>query len=223
MALLRTKAVEGAVEKAVPPGAKTFPGAADCEELTAGLESSNATERRQAARDLMRCPNAGAALVSRLKREQDLAVRAAILTILIRLDDPAATAELADCLRSEDVALRNEAIEALRELAVAGDRSGAVPPVLACLLADPDPDVRIFAVNVMESVSHPDVERWLIEVIENDSQVNVCAASLELLCEIGTEAAVDPLVRVKTRFASNAFIQFAADLALKRIVESDSR
>ena len=209
--------------KAAQPAPMTLPKPADWEELAASLESAEAAVRRHAAKDILCCPNAGTALVSRLKREQDPAVRAAILTTLIRLDDPAATAELADCLRSEDVALRNEAIEALGELAGTGDRAGAVPPVLASLLADADPDVRIFAVNVMGSVTHPDVESWLIGVIESDSHVNVCATALDLLCEVGTEAAIDPLVRVKARFASQAFIQFAADLALKRIVESDSR
>ena len=190
-----------------------------CAELGVELESADAVVRRHAAKEILRCPNAGAALVRRLKCEPEVAVRAAILTALIRLDDPAATAGLADCLRSEDVALRNEAIEALRELASSGDRAGAVPPVLASLLADPDPDVRIFAVNVMESVTQPEVERWLIEVTENDSHVNVCAAAVDLLCEVGTEAALGPIIRLKARFASQPYIQFAADLALKRIRE----
>jgi HEAT repeat protein len=187
--------------------------------LAAELQSADAVVRRHAAKEILRCPDAGAALVRRLKCEPEVAVRAAILTALIRLDDPAATAGLADCLRSEDVALRNEAIEALRELAASGDRAGAVPPVLASLLADPDPGVRIFAVNVMESVTQPEVERWLIETIESDSHVNVCAAAVDLLCEVGTEAAVGPLVRLKARFASQPYIQFAAGLALKRIRE----
>ena len=190
-----------------------------CEELGAELESADAVVRRHAAKEILRCPHAGAALVRRLKCEPEVAVRAAILTALIRLDDPAATAGLADCLRSEEAALRNEAIDALRELASSGDRAGAVPPVLASLLADPDPDVRIFAVNVMESVTQPEVERWLIEVIEGDSHVNVCAAAVDLLCEVGTEAAVDPIIRLKARFRSQPYIQFAADLALKRIRE----
>jgi hypothetical protein len=187
--------------------------------LSAGLESADAGIRRHAAKEILRCPGAGAALVSRLKREQEVAVRAAILTALIRLDDPAATAGMADCLRNENAALRNEAIEALRELASSEDRAGALPPVLRLLLADPDPDVRIFAVNVMESATLPEVERCLIEVVERDQHVNVCAAALDLLCEVGTEAAVDPLVRLKARFSAEPYIQFAANLALKRIRE----
>jgi len=42
---------------------------------------------------------------------------------------------------------------------------------------------------------------------------------VDLLCGAATEASVDALVRLKARFASEAYIQFAADLALKRIRE----
>jgi HEAT repeat protein len=192
---------------------------ASCDELEDQLASPDPSVRRHAAQEILRCPNAGTALVSSLRREQEVAVRGAILTALIRLDDPAATVGLADCLRSEDVALRNEAIEALRELASSGDGTGTIPPVLASLLADPDPDVRIFAVNVMEAVTRLEVERWLIEVIEKDPHINVCSTAVDLLCEVGTEAALDPLVRLKARFPSEPYIQFAADLALKRIRE----
>jgi hypothetical protein len=87
------------------------------------------------------------------------------------------------------------------------------------LLADSDPDVRIFVVNILNSERHPDVERWLIEVIERDTHVNVCATAVDLLCEVGTEAAIDPLLHLKARFAREPYIQFAVDLALKRIRE----
>ena len=66
---------------------------------------------------------------------------------------------------------------------------------------------------------YPDVERWLIEVIQRDPHVNVCATAVDLLCEVGTEAAIDPLIRLKARFAFEPYIQFAAELALKRVRE----
>jgi tRNA A37 threonylcarbamoyladenosine synthetase subunit TsaC/SUA5/YrdC len=59
----------------------------------------------------------------------------------------------------------------------------------------------------------------LIEVIERDAHVNVCATAVDLLCEVGTEAAIDPLLQLKARFIREPYIQFAADLALKRIRE----
>jgi HEAT repeat protein len=206
MALVKGNAPESAGK------ARTKPEQS-CQQLRAALEDADATVRRHAARDLLHCQDAAAALVSRLKREQDTAVREAILTTLLRLDDPSVAVGLADCLRIEDAALRNDAIETMKWLG-----SEAVP-LLRSLLADPDPDIRIFVVNILNSERYPEVENWLIEVIEQDPHVNVCATAVDVLCEVGTEAAIDPLLRLKARFASEAYIQFAASLALKRIRE----
>jgi HEAT repeat protein len=141
-------------------------------------------------------------------------VREVILTTLGRLGDPAAIAGLVDCLRSDDAAVRNEVIEAMKQL------PEEVAPIMQRLLSDPDPDVRIFTVNILESLRHTAVESWLIEVIENDPHINVCATAVDLLGEVGTEAAREPLTRLKNRFGDTPYIQFAADLALKRIREN---
>jgi HEAT repeat protein len=183
------------------------------ETLVAELEDSNVTVRRHAAQQITTCPDAAKTLISRLKREENTAVREAILNSLLHLHDPSIGGSLADCLRSEDAALRNDVIDALKQL---GDE---VSPILRSLLNDPDSDMRIFVVNILSSGPHPDVEQWLLEVIDRDTHVNVCAAAVDLLSEIGTEAAIDPLLRLKARFAHETYIQFAADLALKRIRE----
>jgi len=185
----------------------------DRSELVRALDEPNAASRRQAARDLVQFSDAATVLVSRLKREEDGSVREIILNSLVRLNDPLAVSGLVDCLRSEDAALRNEVIEAFKQF------GNNVDPVLQSLLSDPDPDVRIFVVNILDSVRHSEAESWLIKVIEQDSHVNVCATAVDLLCGAATEASVDALVRLKARFASEAYIQFAADLALKRIRE----
>jgi HEAT repeat protein len=184
-----------------------------CEQLAALLDDSDATARRHAAQKISCCSDAATMLLSRLKREENIAVREAILNSLLHLQDASIGGGLADCLRSEDAALRNDVIEAFKQL---GDE---VAPILRSLLDDPDPDVRIFVVNILNSERHPDVEQWLIEVIERDAHVNVCATAVDLLCEVGTEASIDPLLRLKARFAHETYIQFAADLALKRIRE----
>jgi len=175
-----------------------------CDELAAALEDEDAAGRRQAAREIVRCPDAAKTLVNRLKCEADLSVREMILNTLLRLNDPSAVSGLVDCLRSEDAALRNEVIEAFKQM------GNEVDPILHSLLADPDPDVRIFVVNILDSQRHAEAESWLIEV---------CATAVDLLCEVASEAAIDPLSRLKARFRSEPYIQFAADLALKRIRE----
>jgi len=186
----------------------------DVAALVLQLGDPDPTARRWAARDLLPHPQGTAALVDRLQVEQDSAVREVILTALARAGDPIAVAGLVECLRSEDAQLRNEAIEAMKAL------PDEMAPVMGGLLSGPDPDVRILAVNILESLPHPQVEAWLIDVIERDPVVNVCATAVDLLGEVGTAAAQGALVRLKQRFADEPYIQFAADLALQRITKT---
>jgi len=179
--------------------------------LISELSDSNPMARRWAARDLAEFAEAAPALVERLEKETDPTVRQAIFTSLTLIGNQVAVEGLVRCLRSDDAALRNEAMEAIKNL------PDAVSPIMAGLLADPDPDVRIFAVNILESMRHPEVEEWLIQVIRQDGHVNVCAAAADLLSEVGTEAALEPLEALKQRFPDEPYIAFAADLALKRI------
>ena len=186
----------------------------DCGSLVAELDNSNPTARRWAARDLTDCPDASTALIDRLQREDDVSVREVILTTLTALGDETAVAGLVNCLKSEDAALRNEAIEAMKQL------PDEVAPIMRDLLSDANPDVRIFAVNILESLRHPEVESWLVGVIESDPQLNVCTTAVDLLGEVGSAAAREPLLHLKARFADEPYIQFATDLALKRIDEA---
>jgi len=179
--------------------------------LEAELADPNATARRWAARDLADFPDSAARLIARLEVEGETSVREAILMSLTEIGDAVAVGGLVNCLRSEDAGLRNEAIEAMKSL------PEAIAPIMAGLLADADADVRIFAVNILESLRHPEVEKWLIEVIDEDPHVNVCATAVDLLGEVGSEAAVAPLEALKQRFPGEPYIAFAADLALKRI------
>ncbi|OYT88408.1 MAG: PBS lyase [Burkholderiales bacterium PBB6] len=185
----------------------------DAAGLLKQLTDSNAEVRRWAARDLADCPGCSEALVEHLKTEADTSVREVILTSLVLLGDNTAVYGLVACMRSEDAALRNEAIEAMKQL------PDAVSPIMRGLLADEDSDMRIFAVNILESLKHPSVEQWLSDVIEHDDHVNVCATAVDLLGEVGSRTALEPLLRLKTRFDKEPYIQFAADLAIKRILE----
>lgn len=185
--------------------------ARDLAGLLTALADSDPLARRWAARDLAQHPDAASALVERLSVESEPSVTQVILTSLTLIGDETAVAGLSECLRSEDAMLRNAAIEAMKQL------PDEVAPWMGRLLEDPDPDVRIFAVDVLESLRHPQVEEWLIRVITQDAHVNVCATAVDLLGEVGSERAKPALLALKQRFAAEPYIQFAADLALKRI------
>jgi HEAT repeat protein len=179
--------------------------------LLNALADPDPMARRWAARDLASYPEAAHVLVERLSVETEPSVTEVILTSLTLIGDEVAVAGLTECLRSENAMLRNSAIEAMKQL------PDEVAPWMGRLLEDPDPDVRIFAVDVLESLRHPQVEDWLIRVITQDAHVNVCATAVDLLGEVGSERAKPALLALKQRFADEPYIQFAADLALKRI------
>lgn len=181
--------------------------------LVAGLSHENPVTRRWAARDLAEFPEATSTLLERLKQEPDISVREVIFTSLTRISHFAAVLGLMEFLHSEDAALRNEAVDALKLM------PEDVAPVMHGMLKDADSDVRIFAVNILESLRHPQVEPWLIEVIETDPHVNVCASAVDLLGEVGSPAARAALIQLKGRFLDEPYVQFAADLALRRINE----
>ena len=122
----------------------------------ADLEDADPAIRRSAARALVHCPDAADALLSRLRREENFAVREVILTSLIRIGASSVASELAELLRTGDAAMCNEIIEAMKQM------PGEVAPMVRSLLADSDPDMRIFAVNILESLRHPEIESWLI-------------------------------------------------------------
>jgi HEAT repeat protein len=187
----------------------------DFDGLCVELNHEDSKVRRWAVRDLAQLPNASSVLVTRLEHEDNASVRTAILNALAKLGDTIAMNGLVECLRSEEAALRNEAIEILKEL------PHEVEPIIDELLTDADSDVRIFAVNILESLRHQHVEQWLIGVIEKDSHVNVCSTALDLLSEIGTELAVPAIKQLKARFPDEPYVCFSADLALKRIEDEE--
>ena len=110
---------------------------------------------------------------------RSLSVRSIILTGLIVNKSPAVVAGLLPLLGSEDANLRNGAIEALQQM------PDEVAPHVEAMLADPDSDVRILAVNVLSALPHPMVPEWLRRVVTTDPHVNVCAAALDALAEVG--------------------------------------
>ena len=194
-----------------PEQAAPQPGS-DWDTVRMRLADPDAATRRWAARDAAMMPEASALLAERLRVEGEPSVRKVILTSLTRIGDSTAVASLVQCLRCEDDArLRGDAIEAIKAL------PGAVSDIVPELLRDEDSDVRIQAISMLEVVQDPQVEAWLLEIIEHDPVLNVCAAALNLLNEIGTGAAFAALTRLQARYPDEPYIRFATDLAFRRI------
>lgn len=201
------KATDGGGLRPVAP--REYPR--DTEGLILQLQDPDPAVRRWAARDLAIHPHAVPALCDHLSQEADPAVREVMFTTLGVLGGEDVAAGLIPYLRSEDANLRNSAIEVLSEL------PDEVAPHIDALLSDPDADVRIFTLNVLNMLSHPRVGKWLTQVLRQDAHVNVVAAALEVATEAGTPEALPAIAQARQRFADDPFIGFAADLAQQRI------
>ena len=198
-------------DRAAAPSAEGHGDSGDPHALLEELYAAEASRRRAAARNLAMYPHAAPALCARLVVEPAASVRSVIFTALIGLRSDAAVQGLLPCLRSEDVALRNAAIEAL------GHMPDVLEPYIRSLLEDDDSDVRIFAVNVLGALAHAQAPRWLEAVLRCDPHVNVCAAAVEGLAELGDQESRSALVDLPGRFPDEPFIAFATKAALARI------
>jgi HEAT repeat protein len=173
----------------------------------ATLDHADPAARRLAVAD---CTTA-APLLALLAREQDGGVRHAILTRLGALEEPGLEAQLVPLLASEDVALRQDAILALRR------RGTAALPALVTLLAAPDPDLRIFAANILEGVNAPGARAALTGRLAQEDDAAVCLAMVEALAQIGAPGDAPALAALRARFPGDGCLGFAITLAREQI------
>lgn len=188
--------------------ARTYPR--DADGLIRQLDDADPEVRRRAARDLADSAGSTSALGARLTVETDRSVQMVLLSSL-RAQPTAGTVEvLLGLLRSEDTALRNDCIDALAAM------PDLVGPHIDTLLGDVDSDVRIFTINLLGDLRHVHVNAWLVRVLEHEHHVNVVAAAIEVLAEVGGPAELPALEAVRARFAHDDFIQFVANVAIER-------
>jgi HEAT repeat protein len=175
------------------------------------LTTGTLDQRWSAARRLALDPAGVAALASALLSETEPRVREAILTGLARAATPAALEAVIPHLRSDDAGLRTGALDALRAM------SAAVAPRLSELLHDPDPDVRVLACELVRQVPGDEASSLLSDVLVTEPDVNVCAAAVEVLAEVGGTEHIDALRHCAGRFPQESFLRFSIEVTLERI------
>jgi len=194
-------------------------GANDKSAADVGAQGDNASlllggdrdQRWAAARTLADYPDGGKALAAALPNEQDPRVREAILTGLIRHPGDASVTAILPLIGSDDASVRTGALDALR----------AMPEALAArlgeVLADPDPDVRLLVCDLVRVLPSTEASRTLSDLLDRETELNVCAAALDALAEVGGLEARPALERCAERFAAEPFLRFAVRAALDRI------
>ena len=180
----------------------------DFQSLMATLVKGDARDRRNAARDLVKFPEAAETLCESFGDEDDPAVQHAILTTLIKMNSDEVVKGMIPYLRSENAGVRNAAVEALQQM------PEPVSEHIKELLTDGDSDVRIFAIDVLQALCHEDAPAWLGELIQTEPHVNVCATAVDRLAEIGTPEMIPALRHLAARFPDEFFMTFAVQTAI---------
>ncbi|AZR74866.1 hypothetical protein BBF96_07935 [Anoxybacter fermentans] len=150
-------------------------------------------------------------LVTRLVEEESRPVQEAIVSALIAIGTEAVVRWCTELLRSEDAYLRNSAIEVLQLL------QHTSLGVVKELLQDPDPDMRLFAVNVLGELKAREAVELLRRVVEVDENINVVATAVEYLGEMGLCDEDRETVRKAAERFSDPFLEYAVEVALKKM------
>jgi HEAT repeat protein len=176
-----------------------------------GLESNSADERWAAARAAPEVPGSSVALVTALRKEPDSRVREAMFTALARIGSPEGVAQLVSLLRSDTASLRTGALGALRTLT--RNNHDFLPE----LLQDSDKDVRILSCELARGLAAEEASVLLGDLLRSEREINVCAAAVDVLSEVGGPTALPALAECARRFANAPFLVFAIQVATERI------
>jgi len=149
--------------------------------------------RETVARNLRDYPSAiGLRYLKQLLTDDHAEVRYTAVTSIVAIGGEIACEAVAPLLRSQEVWLRNTAVEILAKIGEAAiDR-------VAELLQDRDKDVRKFGVEILEKIGSAEAESSLIQALLDDN-VNVSAAAAAAMGTCGTQKAVPHLIECLNR------------------------
>jgi HEAT repeat protein len=183
----------------------------DADDVLQSLGSPDPDLRWAAARGAADVPGGGAALAAALPAEDDLRVREAMFTSLSRIGTPETVGALLTLLRSDDASLRTGALDTLRIMAV------QVHDLLPKLLGDHDADVRILSCELARSLPNEEATGLMCGLLSAEREVNVCAAAVDVLAEVGSADALPALQECARRFRDSRFLSFAIEIVIDRL------
>lgn len=143
----------------------------------------------------------------------NIGVQEAVDRALRKIGGPAVVQAIIPMLRSENVPVRNIAMDILREL---GKSDLAA---VEKLLHDDDPDIRIFAADILGSMQSARVVAPLCTALLHDPEVNV---RYQAAVSLGTLAFSESARCLNTSLEDEEWVQFASIEALTKIRDASS-
>lgn len=196
-----------------PPSPAPAPAARSSDEaaVLSALARGNDDERWAAARAAADLPESVPALAAALAREKNAAVREALFSALARIASPQSVEAVLPFLRSDDALLRTEATDALAAM------KQAAWPYVAALLRDANADIRILGCILVRDMPSETAAPLCCELLDSETEPNVCAAAVEALAELGHASALPALMRCEARFRDTPFLAFSIRTAIERV------
>jgi HEAT repeat protein len=178
--------------------------------LAARLQSATPEDRWEAARQLAAFPEGLTVLAELLETEPDARVREAALTSLAKSNSVESFDIILRYLRVDDSELRTAALDALKLM------PEPVAARLDELLADADMDIRVLACDLARVAAPAIAQKSLARVLQTEQNINVCAAAVDLLAEIGTPEILPALAACGQRLP-DPFLRFSIETATAQI------
>ena len=148
-----------------------------------------------------------------LLKHKDIGVQEAAELSIRKLGGEEAVEALIPLLWEESPAIRNVAIDILRDIGSQG------LDILLDLLYEEDPDIRIFVVDILGHTNNVMVARALCEVLQNDPDPNVKSQAAVSLGRLGFLESVSCLEKA---LDDEEWVKFSAIEALKKIGSESS-
>jgi HEAT repeat protein len=191
------------VDAAAKVSVNATPTAAD---VLQHLKTGTTEQRWSAARVAADIDGGVDALTAALVGESDTRVREAMLTTLSRIGSSQSFNAIVSLLRSDDASVRASALDALRSMT-------DITWFLPSLLSDTDSDIRVLSCELARGLPSATATQMLCDLLDQESNPNVCAAAIDVLAEVGNAQALPHLAQCAARFKDIPFLSFAIQIA----------
>lgn len=176
----------------------------------------NHDDKRQLLKTLAAMPEALPFLVDQVLVEEHPLLQQSFfdsLVSLARIDGQAndVVGSVLRLLREGDASRRSLAVRFLSAF------PEACAQIVPDLLQDPDVDTRLYALDIIQHLVHPQVPLWLANVLEQETHPNVIASAIDRSLEAGCTELQPLFDKVARRFSQVPFVQFSIRLAQQRL------
>ena len=184
------------IKKHVEQDVEELPTFSSLEEAIEYYKSSDDSDKKDyAIEEMVKFDTGAEYLVSLISPEHtNKSLLTKIASVISNMDAEEAPIEsIMDLLKLDNAYIRNLGISMLR------DFGGAIKYYIVKFLIGDDRDLRIFAINVLGDVDFAESRDMLVELLEDETDINVAMTAVDYMGEIGEEEDIELLESLKTK------------------------